>query len=59
MESVVHRKDTSESWDLKLHVWSLKEADLVDGDIVVLLHEDERLLLRHAFQIRDCDPLES
>ena len=59
MESVVHRKDTSESWDLKLHVWSLKEADLVDGDILVMLHNDELLFLRHVFQIRDCDPLES
>ncbi len=58
MESVVQRKEASESWDLKLHVWSLKEADLVDGDIVVMLHDDERLLLRHIFQIRDCDPLE-
>jgi hypothetical protein len=56
-ESVVQRKDTSEAWGLKLHVWSLKEADLVDGDIVVMLHDDERLLLRHAFQLRDCDPL--
>jgi hypothetical protein len=58
MESVVQRKETRESWDLKLHVWSLKEADPVDGDIVVLLHDDERPLLRHFFQIRDCDPLE-
>jgi len=57
MESVVQRKETSEAWDLKLHVWSLKEADLVGGDIVVMLHEDERLLLRHIFQLRDCDPL--
>ena len=57
-ESVVQRKQTSEFWDLKLHVWSLKEADLVDGDIAVLLHDDERLFLRHVFQIRDCDPLE-
>jgi hypothetical protein len=54
-EPVVHRKTPSDQWPLKLHVWDLTSEDLIDGDLVLSLHNEEHLFLRHIFEIRGCN----
>ncbi len=56
-KSVVHRKSPRERYGLRFLVLRLKDEDLIDGSITLLLQNDEHVFLRHTFEIRGCDLL--
>ena len=55
--SKVYRRAMGTKTKLRLHwvSWFLKKNYLIDGDIMLELHKDKNVLLRHTFQIRGCD----
>jgi len=53
--SIMYRRAPGQKLELQWLGWELRNKELIDGDIVLVLHKDKRVLLRHEFQIRGCD----
>jgi len=55
VRQVTHRRPRKYAYDFDAEVRVLKKKHLIDGDFVVTLRRDEKILLRHVFHIRGCD----
>jgi len=52
--STIYRKTVMQTHGLKKLGWHLDRDEMVDGDITLLLHNDNYVFLRHVFRIRGC-----
>ena len=55
VHQVTHRRPKKYAYDFGAEVRVLKKKHRIDGDFVVTLRRDEKILLRHVFHIRGCD----